>query len=154
MPTLFEIGADVMALHDLLAECGGELTDEQTEAAIDDWLAETNAAVETKANGICWLIREFEGRADVREQAAKALSASAGVDGNKARRLKDRLKLFLEACGYTKLETEHFKLTIAANGGALPLVVPEGWEREPASAPEAFHKVEIKLNRDAIRDAI
>src|SRR5262249_47502013 len=101
-----------------------------------------------------WLIREFEGRADVREQAATALMASAGTDTNEARRLKARLKLFLEICGLKKLETEHFKLTIAQNGGALPLIVPPGWESEPASAAEAFHKVEIKLNRDAIREAI
>src|SRR5262249_5396739 len=133
MGTLFEIGAEVTALHDLLIECGGDLTDEQAEAAIDEWLAETNAAIETKVNGICWLICEFEGRSDVREQAAKALMASAGADANAAKRLKARLKAFLEVCGLTKLQTEHFKLAIAANGGALPLIVPPAWEAEPAS---------------------
>jgi hypothetical protein len=154
MPTFFEISEDIRALHDLLVECGGELTDEQSEIAIDEWLAEANATVERKLNGVGWLIREFEAKADAREQAAKALMALAGADGNQAKQIKERAKMFLEMCGLTKVETEHFKFTIAANGGALPLIVPPGWEAEPASAPEAFHKVEIRLNRDAIREAI
>jgi hypothetical protein len=154
MPTLFQIADEISALHDLLTEAGGELPDEQAEAAIDEWLAETDAAVEKKVNAICWLLREFEGRSDVLEVEAKRMMALAGADGNQAKRLKARLKAFLEMCGLSKLQTEHFKLTIAANGGVLPLIVPAGWESEPASAPEAFHKVEIRLNRDAIREAI
>jgi len=154
MATLFQIVGNVKALHDLLIECGGELSDDQTEAVIDGWLAETNEALETKADGICWLIREFEGRAGVREQAGKALIASARTDGNKAKRLKDRLKLFLETCGFSKLETEHFKLTIQADGGLVALIVPPGWEAEPASAPEAFQRRLIELDRTAIREAI
>jgi len=154
MATLFQIGDDVKALHNLLIECGGEITDDEAEAAIEEWFAETNAAAETKVNSICWLIREFEGRAEVREQAAKTLMASAGADANQAKRLKNRVKLFMEQCGFDKLQTEHFKLTIAANGGVVPLVIPKEWEIEPASAPEAFHKVEIRLNQNAIREAI
>jgi len=154
MPTLLQIAEEIMALHNLLTECGGELTDEQAEEAIDGWFAETNASLEKKVDSCCWLIREFEGRAEIREQAAKALMAIAGTDTNEAKRLKARLKFYLELCGVSKLETPHFKVGIQANGGALPLVVPPAWEAEPASAPEAFHKVEIRLNTTAIREAI
>ena len=154
MPTLFQIAEEIMALHNLLTECGGELTDEEAEQAIDEWLAETNASLENKVDSYCWLIREFEGRADVREQAAKALKAIAATDGNQAERLKARLKKYLEMCGVLKLETPHFKLNIQNNGGSLPLIVPPAWEAEPASAPEAFHKVNIELNTTAIREAI
>lgn len=154
MPTLFQIAEELTALHYLLSECGGELPDEQAEAAIDQWFKETDAAVEKKVNAICWLIREFEGSSDVREQAANALMALSGTDLNQAKRLKSRLKLFLEICGLKKLETEHFKLNIQANGGLVALILPAEWERDPASAPEAFHEVEIKLNTAAIREAI
>jgi hypothetical protein len=154
MATLFQIGDEVKALHDLLFECGGELADAEAEAVIDQWLVETNASIETKVNGYCWLIREFEGRSDVREQAAKALMSSARADANAAERLKSRLKQFLETCGFQKLQTEHFKLNIQANGGSVALIVPPQWEADPASAPEAFHKHVIQLNRDAIREAI
>jgi hypothetical protein len=154
MPTLFEIADEISALHDLLTECGGELADEESEAAIDQWLAETSLALEKKINGYVWLVREFEGRADVREQAAKALMASAGADANQAKRLKARLKSFLEVCGLSKLQTEHFKLSIQANGGALPLIVPESWKNDPANAPEKFHRRKIELNNEAIKNAI
>ena len=154
MPTLFQIGAEISALHDLLTECGGELTDEQAETAIDQWLAETNEALETKVNSYVWLIKEFEGRSEARELAAKHLMASAGADLNQAQRLKARLKEFMETCGFQKLQTEHFKLNIQANGGSLPLIVPKAWGLDPAEAPEAFQKREIRLDNAAIREAI
>src|SRR5262245_56301674 len=146
MPTLFQISDEISALHDLLTECGGELTDEQSEAAIDQWLAETESALEKKINSYVWLVKEFEGRAEARELAAKHLMASSGADYNQAKRLKARLKDFLEMCGLQKLQTEHFKLSIQANGGILPLIVPPAWERDPASAPEAFQKRLIDLD--------
>jgi len=154
MSTLFQIVDEILALHDLLTECGGELPNDEAEAAIDQWLSETNIALDKKVNSICWLIREFEGRSSIREEAAKALMASAGADINEAKRLKSRLKLFLEMCGLSKLQTEHFKLTVAQNGGALPLIVPKEWEQEPAEAPEAFQRRVIELDHRAIREAI
>jgi hypothetical protein len=154
MPTFFEIGAEISALHELLTEMGGELTDEQAEAAIDEWLAENDSTLERKLNGVGWSVREFEAKADVREEAAKALLALVAADRNRVKRIKERTKLFLEMYGFKKYETEHFKFTVANNGGVLPLIVPEDWERDPASAPEAFHKVEIKLDTAAIREAI
>lgn len=152
--TLFQIGAEIIALHALLTECGGELPDEQAETVIDQWLAETDTALEKKLNSYCWVIREFEARSEARQLAAKQLMASAGADSKEAERLKARLKVFLQTCGIQKLQTEHFKLNIQANGGSVALIVPPEWERDPASAPEAFHKIEIALNTTAIREAI
>jgi hypothetical protein len=154
MPTLFQIADEISALHDLLTECGGELPDGEAGTTIDQWLAETNVALEKKVNSICWLIREFEGRADVLELEAKRMTALAGADGNQAKRLKARLKAFLEMCGFSKLQTEHFKLSIQANGGAPPLLIPSDWDDDPANAPEAFQRRTIVLDRDAIREAI
>src|SRR5262249_17841636 len=139
-PTLFQIADEISALHDLLTDCGGELPDAESEAAIDEWLAETNAALETKVDSYCGLIREFEARSEAREIEAKRLMASAGADGNQAKRLKDRLKAFFEICGIKKLETPRFRVSIQANGGALPLLIPSDWDDDPAEAPEAFQR--------------
>jgi hypothetical protein len=152
--TLFQIGEEIRALAELLMETGGEITDPEAEAAIDEWLAETQVALERKADQVVWLIREFEGRADAREEAAKALMALAEVDRNGARRLRDRLKLFFEIHGLKRLETEHFKLAIAQNGGKVSLIVPAEWEQEPASAPEAFHRIKVELDRQEIEAAL
>ena len=154
MPTLFEISAEISALHDLLTEVGGELPDEEAEAAIDDWLAETNQALEQKVDAYCGLVREFEARAEAREIEAQRLQSLAGADINQARRLKARLKAFFEFHGIKKLDTPRFRVSVQANGGALPLVIPTDWEADPANAPEAFQRRVIQLDRDAIREAI
>lgn len=154
MPTLFEIGAEIRALHDLLTECGGELSDAEAETAIDEWLAEADDALEKKVDGYCGLIREFEARSEARAIEAKRLMALAGADGNQAERLRARLKAFFEICGIRKLETPRFRMSIQANGGAVALIVPPAWERDPTEAPEAFQRRVIELDRNAIREAI
>jgi hypothetical protein len=154
MPTLFQIGDSLTALDNLLAECGGEITDAEAEAAIDEWLAETNTMLETKVDGYAALIREYESRSEAREVEARRLMALAGSDGNNAKRLKARLKSFFEAHGIAKLETPRFRVSIQANGGFLPLIVPPAWERDAAEAPEAFQKRVIELDKKAIREAI
>lgn len=154
MPTLYEIGGNLTALHDLLIECDGEITDAEAEAAIDGWLAEMQTALETKVDNYCALIREYESRADARELEAKRLMVGAGAYNNNAKRLKGRLKGFLELHGIARLETERFLLSVQRNGGKAPLVVPERWEQEPASAPEAWQRRVIQLDKEAIREAL
>jgi hypothetical protein len=152
--TLYEIGENMIALVGLLMETGGDVTDQEAENAIDQWLAETQSDLENKADSICCLIREFEARAEAREQEAKRLLALAATDTNQAKRLKERLKRFFDQHEIKKLETDRFKLWIQANGGAVPLIIPDQWEREPASAPEAFQRRVIQLDKEAIREAI
>jgi Siphovirus Gp157 len=154
MPTIFQIADEIAALHDLLTECAGEITEAETETAIDQWLADNEQALEKKVDGYCGLIREFEARSEAREIEAKRLMALAGSDANQAKRLKDRLKYFFEICAIKKLDTPRFRLSIQANGGQAPLVFPPEWETFPENAPEVFHKREIKLDRAAIREAI
>jgi hypothetical protein len=154
MPTLFQIGDEIRALHDLLTECDGELPDAEAEAAIDQWLDETELALETKVENICGLVREFEERGKAREVEATRMMALAVGDSNEAKRLKARLKSFFEVCGIQKMETPRFRVSIQANGGSQPVIVPPDWERDPAAAPEAFHRIKIELDNKAIREAI
>lgn len=154
MPTLYEIGAEMAALNELLAETGGEITDAEAEAAIDMWLAENQTALERKVDGYCALIANFEAGAEIAEAEEKYFKGLAQSRRNNARRLKERLKCFFESHGIKKLQTARFTPRVQANGGALPLIVPEAWEREPASAPEQFHKIVIALDKEAIREAV
>lgn len=154
MPTLYELSQDLLALEALLTETGGEITDDDAGAALERWFDELGERRDAKIDGYCALIREFEARAEARELEAKRLMALAGSDGNNAKRLKARLKAFFEAQGIKKLETARFRLSVQGNGGALPLIVPEAWEREPASAPEGFQRRVIQLDKEAIKTAI
>lgn len=154
MPTLYEISQDLIAIEELLTETGGEITDDEAGAALEKWFDEIGEQRDAKIDGYCALIREFEARSEARELEAKRLMALAGSDLNNAKRLKARLKGFMEAQGLKKLETPRFRLSVANNGGAQPLMVPPAWEAEPASAPEAFQRRVIQLDKDAIREAI
>jgi Gp157 protein len=148
--TIFEIGDDIRALHDLLTEIDGDVT--EFEAEIDKWLAENKANLQNKLNSYGVIISEFSARAKARTEEAARIAALAQFDENQAERLKKRLKLFLESIGETKVETTRYKFAIQRNGGKAPLVVPEEWEREPAKAPERFHRLKVELNRDQIRE--
>src|SRR4249920_49552 len=96
MSTLYEISADLQALEELLTEVGGEIPDEQAEAAIDAWLEETGTATKDKVDNYCGLIRELEARRDARKAEAQRLADRSRIDANAVDRLKGRLLAFFE----------------------------------------------------------
>lgn len=154
MRTLFQISNDLLALEAILAEVGGEITDDDAGAALEKFFDELGAERDAKIDNYCALIRELEARAEAREAEAKRLTALAGSDANNAKRLKNRLKAFFEIQEISKLDTARFRVAVQKNGGALPLVIPAEWDDDPAAAPEAFQRRTIVLDREAIREAI
>ena len=87
------------------------------------------------------------------EQRAAALEKAAAARRARAE-LKDRLKRFFEDHQIKQIGLATFKPHIRANGGPLPLILPDTWKREPASAPERFHKIKIDLATDLIQEAV
>ena len=83
------------------------------------------------------------------EAEAARMAALATTDANKAKRLKERLKLYLEEVGLAKYETARFKLGIALTGGKLPLLLDE--EYLPSDLPAEFQRVTIEVDSDALR---
>jgi len=88
-----------------------------------------------RSNSYVWLIKEFEGRSRRASWAAKTSWPALAPISTRRKRLKGRLKAFSNLRP-SEAQTEHFKLSIQANGGVLPLIVPSEWEHEPASSPE------------------
>lgn len=154
MRSLFDISTDLSALGEILAETGGEFTEDEIGQALERWFDELGTERDQKIDNYCALIREFEERAVARETEVTRLIALAGSDNNNAERLRRRLKLFFEIQGITRLETPRFRVSVQKNGGKAHLSVPEEWERNPASAPEQFHRRKIELDKDAIRTAL
>lgn len=152
--TLFEISDDLLSLSNILDEVGGDITDEQAEAAIDGWLAELGAERDQKLDGYAYLITELQARGNALGEESARLAAAAKAQANQAARLKARLKMFMEVQGLAKITTPAHTLAIQTNGGKAPLILPELWRDEPAAAPEAFHRHRIELDTDAIRAAL
>jgi hypothetical protein len=152
MKSLFEISDDLMALEEMLALAGGEITEDEAGAALQDWFDTLGGERDTKIDNYAALIRELDARSEAREVEAKRLMALAGADANNAKRLKERLKLFFELHDIKKLDTPRFRISVQANGGKDPLVYPNEWELIPANAPERFHRRVILLDKEALRE--
>lgn len=145
MPTLLDIGNDLMRLNGLLDASDGEITAEVS-AEIDAALSDLG----DKADGYAGLIRERELRADARESESKRMALLCTTDRNTAKALRDRLKFVMENTGQRKIETQRFKLSICNNGGKVPLDIHD----PPEKLPEEYRKIEYKADTDAIRKAL
>lgn len=152
MSTLFEIRDDLNALAAVLAECGGDVSEADAEAAIDAWLLETEGAMKDKLDGYGALIREVDARSAARKAEAQRLAALAGSDAATVERLKARLLWFLTDQGLEKVETARFRFSVVNNGGKVPLrlLVP------PENLPGEYQieKVSVTADNEAIREAL
>lgn len=139
--TLWEIGDDLLALDDLLAEIGGDVSEEEAERAIDEWLAETREAEAAKLDRYAALIRTLEARAEIQEAESKRLADRARANKNNARRLKDRLLLHMERTGQKKIAGNLYAATVAKNGGKAPVEVTV----DPRDLPAPFRRAKLTL---------
>lgn len=151
-PTLYQISTDIRALEELLIESGGDISEPQTEAAIEAFFAELGQARDEKVDNIAALVREWEARAKARREEAARMAQLARVDENAALRLKTRLAEFFEAHDLKRLDTPRFRVSLANNGGKAPLVFDADFDA--ARIESAFQAIEIQADKDAIRGAL
>lgn len=145
-----ERAAHLAALEEILFEVGGDITEEEAAAAIDAWLAEADAPLKVKLDAYASVIQERELKAAARKVEAERVASLARTDANTVKRLKDRLKWFLETEGLQKFETDHHKFSLAGNGGVAPLVL----HVEPEKLPAWAQKTIVVADMDAIRGEI
>jgi hypothetical protein len=158
MPTLYEIESDLQALDDLLCEMGGDISDPEVEKAVDAWFAEADSNVTTKVNNYCRLLAEMDARAAVRKAESDRLAALAHIDSNASRHLKSRLLGFMQRRAYGRLDCPDFRVSVAKNGGRLPLEIKDVVEKNPAilDGPDRvnFTQTTIALDKERIRAAL
>lgn len=154
MSTLLQISKDAEALEDLLDEYAeahdGDITD--IADVIDAWLVENTDDLKVKLDGYVSLILECEARAKARKEESKRVAELAKYDVNLAARLKERIKYFFEQHDLTRVDTTCARITLAKNGGKLPLIV-DGTV-PPEQLPQRFQKVSLSADNAAIRDAL
>lgn len=153
MPTLLEIGQDMAALEQLLAESaesGGDIT--TVESTLTKWFSELGEQQSSKIDGYCALIRELELRSAARKEESERLAKRVKVDEAQAKFLQVRLKDHLEQHGLKKIETERFTVGIVNNGGKVPLELTQPPERLPTQYQRI--KTEVSADADKIREAL
>lgn len=144
---LYQISHDMDRLADFLIECGGDVSDPEVAARVDAALRADSEAFSKKADSYVALIREFEARGCARRIEADRMKQLQQVDLNAARNLKERLMAVMEHQGMKRVDTDRFRVTLAANGGKRPLVIV-------GEVPQEFCRVEVKPDTDKIREAI
>lgn len=150
--SLFAISDDLLALADLMTETGGEIPEGEVGAALEKYFNDLGEERDQKLDAYGWVIRELEARGEARQAEAARLNVLAASDAGASKRLKDRLKYFMDGQAVTKIETDHFKFAVQKNGGKAPLDIPDTWHENPACAPERYHKISVSLNKDLIRE--
>lgn len=149
--TLFEISSDLQALDDLLSDIGGEVTDEETETAIDTWLAELGAERDNKLNNYAYLIKATEGAVDALDTEITRLRDRKKTYENKIAKLKERLKLYMESNGLDKITTGLFTFGVQKSGGKPKVILNEYLSLHPEELPEGLRRVKFEADLEAIR---
>ena len=148
--TLYQISEDLLALDDLLFEVGGDISEEEAATAIEQWFAENEAALQQKLDGYGYLIRRQEADASFVDEEVKRLQARKQARENAAKRLKDRLKQFMEEHGMKDIETPHFRFAVQKNGGRTPIEV----DVPPDQLPKEYQRVKIEPDIDKLRSKL
>lgn len=143
--SLYEIGAEFAALEAALTESGGELTPE-VEAAWDA-LGQLEAR---KLDAYRQVSIRFEYHAKACQAEIDVLTAKANASLNAAKRLKERLKLYMESRGVTELKGDLFAAKLQRNGGKPPLVLLVPVEELP---PE-LTRTRVEPDLDKIREHV
>lgn len=139
-PSLYQLSQDHEELLYMLLDPDA---DEQT---IIDTIESLESLIEHKAEGYGHIINTLNARA---EQLKAEETRLAGMRAKAQRRieyLRSNLKAAMQQTGLKKLETEHYSISIAKNGGKLPLVFSD-----EASVPDEYLVPDFKPDTDKIR---
>ena len=79
-----------------------------------------------KLDGYAAIVIEIMARAEVRKAEAKRMQELAASDENRARLLKDTLKLFLELHELKQVQSFQYKLNLTKNKEKQPLIIKDG----------------------------
>lgn len=152
--TLREITEDMQVLDDLLNEREGDITDPEVEAAINAWFEENADNLEDKIDGYFYLISHAE--AEYREASEEAARCAAIAQHHKGRadQYRNRLKWWMEQTGNAKVSGKLHTISLANNGGPLPVVIPD--DVAATDLPFSFQRrtETINVDKEAILNAL
>lgn len=115
MSTLFNLTDNYKQVYDLIAEQG----DEQ---ALNDTLESINDALEDKADGYVSVIKSLESDNKAIDDEIKRLQQRKTTNKNGIDRLKESLKVYMEATGKTKFKTALNSYNIQNNPPSLNVI--------------------------------
>lgn len=150
--TLYQIGADLLALDALLDEANGDLSDPAVEAAAAAWFDALAAEEAAKLDGWIGYVRQLEMEAAAAKAEAEQWLTRVRSREARVAWLKERLKRHLEATGRTKATTLSGRtIAVQANGGHPPVEIDAV---DPYGVADRLCEVRRLIDREKVRTAL
>lgn len=152
---LYEISGKLEDLNNLLEELENAIIPDELTEVYTNLLAEidkTKADFYEKIDNILALIQSRKRWVQIRKEEADRLNKLIRKDENTIKFLNEYLLRHLEAQEVKKLRTKRFNLTVANNGGKLPLWIDN--KLDPQELPKKYQQVTVEVNKNAIREAL
>lgn len=144
--TLYTIADDFLIASNKLANLD---LDDQT---IADTLEGLQGEMEVKAINVAMFARNLEATSEQIKLAESQMSARRTAIENRAKRIRDYLKMNMERTGITKIESPYFKIAIRDNPPAVVIdaasQIPDAFMRQPEPPPAVPDK---KLIAEALK---
>lgn len=146
---LYDIAADYRRLQDMLDAAD---TPEEMRQTLIDTLESLSGDFEEKAENMASLVAEYEAMAEACRAEALRLTFKAKRAERAIESIKRYLKAEMEFTGQRKLQAGTWQISIAKNGGKIPIIYDE--TIPPEKLPEAFTLTSVQIDKDAVRNAL
>lgn len=121
MKTLQQIVQDHKSLDELMLENGGELTDEQQECIVDQWMSEIKSDISNKIDGYKYRQDSLDSAADNLKARAKMISNAARALTSMSDMLKNRLKITMIELTTDELVGNDFKFKLSSSKNSVEI---------------------------------
>lgn len=159
--TLDLIDEDLGALEAILTELGGDITEEEAEAAVDAWFEELGAARDAKLNGYARRIQVLEGNAAAKKAEEQRLAQQRKRDEESAGWLKRRLLGFVQRRGVPikgkdtrQIVTPLYTFTETKNGGKQAITYLVAPKDLPEALREDVVTITVRSGQAAFYEAL
>ena len=148
MSSVYELTGTLMLVQQLLTD------GEEEEEVIRDTLEAVQGEYDYKIEGCCKVIKNIEADINAYKAEAKRLTDRAKSLEKNIERLKATIFNSMKATNTTNIKGQLFKISIAKNGGKLPVVYDKSNKDITALLPDQLVNIVETPNLEAIRELL
>ncbi|MDU5377366.1 siphovirus Gp157 family protein [Peptoniphilus lacydonensis] len=110
-------------------------------------LENINDEIETKADNIAKVLRDFDGDIEALKSEEERLAKKRKAIENRQKQLKEYLQNAMLVLDKRKFKTDLFSFNIQKNAPSLKIL-------DESKIPEDYYKIEKKLNKNDLKEAV
>jgi hypothetical protein len=134
---LYELTEIYLNLKDM------DIEEEDLNAALEN----INDEIETKADNIAKVLRDFDGDIEALKSEEERLAKKRKAIENRQKQLKEYLQNAMLVLNKRKFKTDLFSFNIQKNAPSLKIL-------DESKIPEDYYKIEKKLNKNDLKEAV